>query len=540
MISRLTVRQRAAQLVMPWITGTYAAFDDPAFERVVRWIDSLEVGGVIVSIGTPTDVAAKINHLQRKARLPLLVAADLEGGTAFRITGGTGFPTNMGVGAGGSEADAYEMGRIIGREGRALGIHITFSPVADVNNNPVNPIINTRSFGGDPTLVSRLVAAQVRGTQETGMVATAKHFPGHGDTETDSHLALPVIPAEWPRLSSVELPPFRAAIAAGVALVMSAHIALPGVDSGRIRPATLAPNILTGILRDSLGFHGLIVTDALDMAAVVAAYGPDEAVVQAFLAGADILLQPADPASAVDAIARAVGDGRISRARLDRSVRRVLDLKRRLGLFRRRTVNLDSVGHVVGRRTAQEAARAATARALVLLKDSSAVVDSLRSGPRRVAMVTYGEANSSGIAAVLAAELGHHGHTVSVFRLHPPSGPASYDSARTALQEAPIRLVLVSVRAREGAGSIAMPDPLRALLSDSALAGQMLLISLGSPYLIAHAPGVSGYLLGWVSTPLTEQAIADALAGAAITGRLPVEIPPTYRIGDGIVVPERK
>ncbi|HEU4571028.1 MAG TPA: glycoside hydrolase family 3 N-terminal domain-containing protein, partial [Gemmatimonadales bacterium] len=265
LLHALTPRQKLAQLVMPWIAGNYAAFDDSALARAAQWVDSLQVGGIIVSVGSPIDIAVKLNHLQRRSTLPLLIAADLEGGSAFRFNGGTPFPTNMGIAAGGTELDAYEVGRVTALEGRAVGVHIAFAPVADVNNNPANPIINTRSFGEDPVQVGRLVAATVRGIQEHGMLATAKHFPGHGDTGTDSHISLPVIPYDWPRLDSVELVPFRAAVRAGVGAVMSAHIALPGLDSGRTTPGTLEPAVLGGILRDSLGFHGLVVTDALTM-----------------------------------------------------------------------------------------------------------------------------------------------------------------------------------------------------------------------------------------------------------------------------------
>ena len=247
---------------------------------------------------------------------------------------------------------------------------LAFAPVADVNNNPGNPIINTRSFGEDPREVARLVAAEVRGLQDNGMLATAKHFPGHGDTGTDSHLALPVITSDWARLDSVELVPFRAAIAAGVQVVMSAHIALPGIDPGQLRPGTVAPDILTGLLRDSLGFKGLVVTDALNMSGIADAYGAD-AGVRAFVAGADLLLQPADPAAAINAMAAAVERGEITPERLERSVRRVLAVKRSLGLFDRRTVSLDSVPAVVGSAALGKAAAEIAARSLVMVKDSA-------------------------------------------------------------------------------------------------------------------------------------------------------------------------
>ncbi|HEY9016121.1 MAG TPA: glycoside hydrolase family 3 N-terminal domain-containing protein, partial [Gemmatimonadales bacterium] len=209
LLGSLSLRDRIAQLVMPWVPGSYAAFDDEAFRRTQAWVDSLHVGGLIVSVGSPLDLASKLNRLQERSPLPLLVASDLEGGTAIRLNGGTPFPPNMGVAATGSDTDAYELGRITALEGRAVGIHMAFAPVADVNNNPANPIINVRSFGEDPRMVGRLVAAEVRGLQEHGMLAAAKHFPGHGDTGTDSHISLPVLNAGWGRLDSVELVPFR-------------------------------------------------------------------------------------------------------------------------------------------------------------------------------------------------------------------------------------------------------------------------------------------------------------------------------------------
>ena len=245
LLASLSLRDKIAQLVMPWIPGTYAAFDDEAFARLQNWVDSLHVGGVLVSIGSPLDVAAKLNRLQERSHLPLLIGSDLEAGTAIRLNGGTPFPPNMGVGATGSDTDAYEIGRVTALEGRAVGIHLAFAPVADVNNNPANPIINVRSFGEDPHAVGRLVAAEIRGLQDNGMLATAKHFPGHGDTGTDSHLVTPVLFSNWARLDSVELVPFRSAIAAGVTGIMSAHIAMPGIDGGLMRPGTVAPNILT-------------------------------------------------------------------------------------------------------------------------------------------------------------------------------------------------------------------------------------------------------------------------------------------------------
>ncbi len=541
LLRKLTLRQQIAQLIMPWIPGTYAAFDDRALDTVRAWVDTLQVGGIIVSVGSPMDIAAKLNFLQRRSRLPLLVGADLEGGTAFRFNpGGTPFPTNMGVGAAGSERDAYLMGKVTALEGRAAGIHMTFSPVADVNNNAANPIINTRSFGSDARAVARFVAAAVHGTQDAGMLATAKHFPGHGDTDTDSHISLPVIRADWGRLDTLELVPFRAAIKAGVDVVMSAHIAMPGLEHGAMEPATLSPDILTGVLRDSLHFKGIVVTDALDMGALVSTYGPGEAAVKAFLAGTDLLLMPADPYAAMDAMIEAIRTKRIPRARLTASVRRVLETKERLGLFTRRTVNLDRLGEIVGRRAHRDSAYSVSARSLVLVRDSLGLVDSLRAGPRHIALVSYADGNTPQVVGtMLQAELVKRGYQVSVFHLTMGSGPASYDSAAAVLQGAPVALFATSVRFGSGRGAIGMADPMARLITTSAEVRPTALVSFGTPYLLSQAPNVAAYLLAWTDNPLTEEAVAAALAGAAITGHLPIDLPQGYPLGFAVLKPAK-
>jgi beta-N-acetylhexosaminidase len=531
LLASLSPRERIAQLVMPWITGSYVSYDDTAFARVQRWVDSLHVGGIIVSIGSPMDVAAKLNQLQRIAPLPLLVASDLESGSSFRLNGGTPFPTNMGVAAAGSELDAYEMGRVTALEGRAVGIHLTFAPVADVNNNPANPIINTRSFGENPDLVARLVAAEVKGLQENGMYATAKHFPGHGDTGTDSHISLPVITASWQRLDSVELVPFRAAVSAGVTAVMSAHIALPGVDQGRSRPATVAPGILTGVLRDSLAFKGLIVTDALNMGALVNSYGAGEAAVLAFLAGADLLLQPADPAVAIDAMMAALDSGRFTLARLDSSVIRILDLKSRLGLFSERLISLDRVPAFVGAAGFQRIAEEVTTRSIVLVKDSANTIDSIRARARPLTVVTYGD----DAGATMIGELRGRGYRISSFRIYPQSGPASYDSARVMLEANGIAVFVTAVRATAWSGNIGLPLQFTALMDSTARRKRTVLISFGSPYLISQVPSIGSYILGWQSRGMSERAMAAALAGSTqITGKLPISIPGGGPFGYGI------
>ncbi|HEX3234460.1 MAG TPA: glycoside hydrolase family 3 N-terminal domain-containing protein [Gemmatimonadales bacterium] len=530
----LPLRDKIAQLVVPWIPGTYAAYDDEAFLRTEGWVDSLHIGGVIVSIGSPLDLAAKLNRLQQRSPLPLLVASDFEGGTSIRLVGGTFFPPNMGVGATGSDSAAYQMGRITALEGRAVGVHLAFAPVADVNNDPANPIINVRSFGEDPVEVGRFVAAEVRGLQENGMVATAKHFPGHGDTGTDSHIALPVITADWARLDSVELVPFRAAVAAGVKVVMSAHIALPGMDRGQLRPGTVVPAILTGMLRDSLGFKGMVVTDALNMAGIAGPYGA-EAGVRAFLAGADLLLQPADPRITINAMAAAVTRGDITPERLDSSVRRVLRLKQSLGLFTRRTVPLDSIPAVVGQAGFQRMAAGIATRSIVMVKDVGGTIYGLKAARPPLTVVTYAEEENRTVGNALAGELRARGFEVTLVRLWPASGPASYDSAAAAIARGGVALFAPADRPTAARGAIGIPAPLLQLIAGTARAWPTVLVSLGNPYLIAQLPEVGSYVIGWRANPVSEVAVARALAGVApITGHLPISIPPSYPRGWGL------
>ena len=538
LLAALTPRQKVAQLVVPWLLGNYTAADDSVFQVARRWVRELEVGGIIISVGSPHDVAAKLNRLQDAAPLPLLVSADLEYGSGMRLTGGTTFPSLMAVGATGEALDAYTIGRGAALEGRAAGIHVNFALVADVNNNPANPIINTRAFGEDPEAVGQLVTAFVRGLREHGMLSTLKHFPGHGDTEVDSHLGLPVIRADYARLDSVELVPFRAGIAAGADVVMSAHIAFPAL-TGSDDPATLSPDVLTGLLRDSLGFRGMVVTDALVMGAIVAKYGAGEAAVRAFLAGSDLLLMPADPDSAIAAMVAAVDAGRVTPERLDASVRRMLATKQGLGLFTRRTVPIDSLMDRVGTRELRLLAEDMAVRSLTLVRDTSGTFAALRGGPRRLALIAYGDELNTSVGNQIAEGLRAGGDTVEQFRLWPMSGPLSYDSARAVIARAPAVVFAANVRPVSWKGFIALPDSLARLVAATDSARPTLLVSLGSPYLLALVPTAGAYLIAWSGARAAERAVAQAILGRVpVTGRLPIRLPPAYPIGHGIRVTE--
>ena len=538
LLTSLTVRQRVGQLIVPWLSGGYVANDDSVFLEAERWVDSLQVGGIIISVGGPFDIAAKLNTLQLRSKLPLLVSADLEWGAAMRVVGATAFPQIMAAGATGDTNDAYTIGAAAALEGRAVGIHVNFAPDADLNNNPLNPIINTRSFGEDPRAVSALVRAYVRGVHDQGMLATLKHFPGHGDTETDSHIGLPVITAGYARLDTLELIPFRAGIGAGADVVMSAHIAFPAL-TGSDDPGTLSAAVLTGLLRDSLRFTGLVVTDALDMGAIVGKYGAGEATVRAFLAGSDVLLMPASADSALDAMTVAVESGRIAHGRLDASVRRVLEVKRRLGLFERRTVPLERIMQTVGTRRMQNAAEDIAARSLTLVRDSGGALRQLRARRSRLAVIAYADEATSSVALRFSELLRLNGDTVDYFRLWPMSGPASYDSARTVLARNPVALFAANVKPISSRGNIALPDSLAALIGAVDATQPTVLLSFGSPYLLDQTPSVKTYLIAWSGVRVSERAAARAVLGLSpIGGHLPIRIPPEYHVGWGVVVPD--
>jgi len=534
-LAKLSTRQKVGQLVVPWLGGNYMALDDSAFQIATRWVDSLEVGGIIISVGSPYDIAAKLNTLQRRSKLPLLVSADLEWGAAMRVVGATAFPHIMAAGATGDERDAYTIGRIAALEGRAVGIHVNFAPDADVNNNPLNPIINIRSFGEDPHAVARLVRAYVRGLQDNGMLATLKHFPGHGDTDADSHIGLPSIRVDYARLDSVELVPFRAGIDAGAQVVMSAHIAFPAFTGDA--PATLSAAVLTGLLRDSLKFRGLVVTDALQMGAIVAKYGAGEAAVRAFEAGSDLLLMPADPDSAIGSMLIALQTGRITTARLDASVRRVLEIKRGLGLFERRTVPLDSIARIVGAKAFQDAADDVAQRSLTLVRDTAGTVVRLRDARSRMALIAYGDELNSYVGQRMLELLRAGGDTVSFFRLWPMSGSSSYDSARVVIGRAPTVIFAMNVRPIAAKGSIALPDSLARLITITDAVKPTVLVSLGSPYLLNQTPSVKSYLIAWSGVRAAERAAARSLLGwSPVRGKLPIRIPPAYPIGYGLAI----
>ena len=549
-LASLSLRQRVGQMVMVWMLGDYTNTRDSSFAEVIRWVERDGIGGVSMSLGTPVEVASKLNELQRRARVPLLVSSDLEPALG-RLEGGvfahymldaggaTVFPSNMAIAATGRDSDAYDVGRAIAREGRAVGIHINFAPVVDVNNNPANPVINTRSFGEDPERVARLSALFVRGATDGGQLATAKHFPGHGDTDVDSHVGLPIVGATLARLDSVELVPFKAAIAAGAALVMTAHIALPAIQGDSTTPATLAPRIITGLLRDTLGFRGVAITDAMTMEGVGKGYTTEQSSVLAVKAGADILLKPSDATRAIDAVVAAVERGEISRARIDSAARHILELKARVGLAANRIVSLERLRKIVGAPEHRAIAASIARRSLTLLRDRDSLVPVLDTGPTlivRYAPETELRAGKAFEAEMRSARRGRATRTsVDVARIGPGATRDLLDSVSRMAEAASTVIVTAYVRRVEGAGRVAVPQPIASWIDALATRRRVIVVAFGNPYLLGQFPNVGSYLAAYAVTDDLERAAAAALNGRApIVGRAPISLPGVFKAGDGL------
>ena len=535
-LATLSVRDKAAQMVWPWMLGDYTPVGSEGWQRQNEWIEREKVGGVIISVGPPLEIAEKLNALQRRSASPLLVGADFETGAGFRVRAGwflpngidlggaTVFPTNMALGATRDTMLAYEQGRVTGREGRALGVHFAFAPVLDVNNNPDNPVIGTRSFGEDPALVAAMGRNVVRGIQAGGMIATGKHFPGHGDTGVNSHLALPVVNVSRARLDSVELVPFHAVVDAGVGAIMTFHGAMPALDSTGV-PGTLSANVLTTLLREEMDFGGIVISDAMDMRGVLDTYGAVEAAKRAVAAGADVLLQPSNVTETIDAVVAGVREGRYPESRLDASVRRLLQTKERLGLHRARTVPLDSVRAHVGIPAHDSVARRIAERAITLVRDDAKQLP-LRTGSAgpRVLVVTYTRRADLGAGTAFVAELRRHLPRVAA-RTITVEDPAT-DFARLAAEADSADVVIVGTYATQSwdvAATPGAPSSFVGFVRGLAARGNgPVVVSFNNPYELRQVPEVRSYVVAYGGSAVLQRAAAQAIAGhIPFAGRMP-------------------
>jgi beta-N-acetylhexosaminidase len=533
-LAGMTLRQRVAQLVFPWISGQSLAASPSERERMLAWVSRDQVGGLIVSTGTPAALAGKLNAAQMRAGVPLLILSDLETGPGMRLSpGGTMMPPSMAFSAAGDTALAWQAGRATAEEARAVGIHMTLGPLFDVNSNPANPIINVRSFGEAPEQVAAMGTAWMHGARAGGLLSAGKHFPGHGDTRVDSHVGLARTGSDSTRLTDVEMAPFARAVRAGIDGVLVGHIAAPGLEGPDAPPASLSPRMIGRELRGRIGFQGLVITDALNMGGVTRSYSVSEASIRALLAGADVLLQPPGHTVVIDNIVAAVESGRIPASRIEEAARRVLLAKAAAGLHRGARVDAAAVAGDVGTDAHRAVARRVAEGSITLARDARNLVP-LRRGAR-VLHVTYTESGRASAGGALNRELAAGGLSVEHVRVGPSTPASTFASLRQRAAAADV--VVASV--------VIAPFQYRALgisggfgpwVEGLSSAGRpVVAVSLGSPYLLESFPSVPAYLLAWSNAAVSESAAARALLGTIpIRGRLPVSLPPYHRIGEGI------
>lgn len=548
-LASMTLEEKVGQLFVADLVAIYSHKQSPNYRYALEMVRRYHVGAFILGGGTLSDIALMTNALQREANIPLLINSDLESGLTYYTPwwwvrgrmaelprfisgGGTGFPSMMGFGATGDPNLAYEFGRAMAREARAVGINWTNSPVADINNNPNNSIINTRSFGEDPAQVAKFVAANVRGLQDGGMIATLKHFPGHGDTEEDTHMKLPILPFDEKRLNAIEFVSFKAGIAAGSKAIMTAHLALPQIDSTK-RPATLSYPVITGLLRNKLAFRGLVVTDGMPMQGITDHYGADEAAILAIDAGVDAILVPPEFVKAYDGVLAAMQSGRISRQRLDESVRRILTVKSWLGLDRSRLVDIEKISDIVAAPENQALADKISNASVTLLRNQNNLLPLPASTRLKIIAVSeepypeFGREFQQQLESQLAA--------VSLTHL-------SNESSRELIQQVArfddadviVLGVYLSIGAWKGKPtfSLALQDFFTHVVM---LPKPVITVAFGDPYVMGKLPETAVMLTPYNGAKVGERAIAKALLGAIdITGKLPVTIPGKYKIGDGI------
>jgi beta-glucosidase-like glycosyl hydrolase/CubicO group peptidase (beta-lactamase class C family) len=542
----MTLREKIGQMLMVPFFGGFASADSAEYGEVIRQIEQNRVGGLILATARgpmgirrsqvyPTAEIA--NELQRRATVPLVIGADFESGTRMRLDEGTAFPSAMAIAATGDPKCAYAAGKFTAIEARAAGVHWIFAPDADINNNPDNPIINVRSFGESAEDVARYVEAFVRGVEENGALATAKHFPGHGNVSVDSHLALATVPGSRAELERNELVPFRAAIRAGVSSIMPGHLAVPALEPEREVPATVSRKILTRLLREEMNFRGLIITDAMEMSGVASLFAPGEAAVRAVEAGADVLLMPPVPDAAIEALEDAVARGRVSVGRIDESVRRILAVKARLGLDRKAVVDVAKLNEAFGRPEFEAQAQEIADRGVTLLRDSPRVVPLDATRPLRVLLVALSADPDACPGETIEPEIRTRVDSLHVLRadarfrsvseLKLPR-PETYDVAVAAL----------FVRVADRKGNVGFPEDQRAFMNQL-LASEKPVVcaSFGSPYLIERFPNAKTWLATFSTNGVSQRAMARALFGqVAVTGRVPVAVPATARRGDGLHV----
>ena len=538
LLHTMTLSEKIGQLFFIRARGYFKNTADEDYRRLLSRINDFHIGGLVFFKGTVYGQAVLTNALQRQSEIPLWVTQDMEFGAAMRVERTTRITPAMGIAATQNPHFAYLAGKITAQEAKALGVHQVFAPVIDVNNNPRNPVINVRSFSSNTDTVARYGLQFMEGVLSEGIIPTAKHFPGHGDTNTDSHRALPVIPYDYTRLDTLELVPFKAVIEAGIPSIMSAHLAFPKISKNPGLPGTLDRSILHRILKDSLGFDGLVVTDGLEMRGISAHYSPGKAVVMALKAGADMMLLSLDEITAIHEVRRAVERGTISEERINQSVRKILSHKRKAGLFQDASVSISALSSQIGSHKNEAIADEISRKSIVLLKNEDQILPIRSSKYHHVLVLSITDTDNDEKGNALAHTMRRYHPNIRHRVFHRKT---SAEERRNILQNARWAdlIVIDSHIGIRSSGSYQFTSSQRRLFSQ--LPGQTpkALITLGNPYAVTDMPGAEVQLIGWDEADHQLKNIAPALFGAsAISGRLPIEIPGSYELGAGLSLPK--
>lgn len=536
----MSLRNKVAQLIAVRVPGRFLNQRSAEFKAIESEVRQNRVGGLVLFAGNIYESAVLLNDLQARSAVPLLVSSDFERGASFRIADTTSFPWTMALGAAGKEEFAYQEGAITAREARALGVHWIYAPVADVNNNPDNPVINIRSFGEDPRLVASLGAAFIRGARDNGVMTTAKHFPGHGDTATDTHIGLAVVPSNMARLNDVELVPFRSAIQAGVDSIMTAHVAVPQVTGDASIPATLSPAILTGLLRDELKFQGLVVTDAMEMGGITTRYWSGQAAIRALQAGADMLLLPPDTGVAIDEVLRGIRRGDLTEKRISESVERILSAKSRLGLQRRRTVDIGRIADIATAPESQALGQEIAQRAITVVRDEQHLLPISPLSSKKLFSLALSSDPDLAPGAVFQSEMRRRYPAIATAAIDTRMPDELTASILKRAAEADVIICAAIVRVISGRGSIIFPEGQNSLITRLlALERPLIFVAFGNPYILRAVPGVGTYVATFSYADVSQVAAARAIAGEfAVSGKMPVSIPGYSKVGDGLQVPK--
>jgi beta-N-acetylhexosaminidase len=539
-LAGLSLREKIGQLIQIRVRGEFLNRESPEFQALIDTIRQCHVGGVVLFAGNIYETAVLLNELQSISDLPLLVSADFERGASFRIEDTTSFPWTMAIGATRSEEFAYQEGKITARESRALGVHWLFAPVMDVNNNPENPVINIRSFGEDPQLVARLGSAFIRGVRAGGALTTAKHFPGHGDTATDTHIGLAVVPSDLDRLNSMELVPFKSAIEAGVDAIMTAHVSVPEVTEEPEIPATLSKEILTDLLRGTLQFDGLIVTDAMEMGAITDTYWCGLAAVRAIEAGADIVLLPTNSIVAINEIERAVEMGDISPEQIDRSVEKILKVKSSLGLHRKRAVSISRLTEVVASPQNLSLAQKIADHSITALKNESGLLPVNPVENPRIYSLILDSGLTTSPGSAFQSEMRSFYPSLSTEWANARVTPEQTQSIERNAARSDLIVCSTIARLSSGRDISAIPKDQQTIMEKLIETGKPLVwIAFGNPYVLERFPKVGTYLCTFSDSDVSQRAAARAVAGAIpVTGKTPVSIPGHASAGDGLQIPK--